>query len=373
MCPPEESRQTQRTLAYGPTAITLRSDDRAALDWLAEFLGPWFTPSTRSADWQVTLSSAAQRYDAIAARRPADAAPRACFALDQQLVALPAWPESGAIAIADPERSCFLVVEPFRVGLFGDVATRRWRFTLQWVCHEIAATRLRRTALDLHAAAVESDGAAILIVGPKGAGKTTLAFQLLRSGRCRWITNDRAFAGRSASGCDVRGMPTPVKILAPTLRRFPELRRGLRPLERPYLHQLGEILGADRDETDRPAEVEFALSPAQVAHQLHVQAIDAAPLGAIVFPEIRADVAGYALERLDPPVVGAKLWRNLYGTASARSEPTLFEEIEGGLRAPQRELADGLAGSVPGYRIVLGRAADDAPDLIARVLETVRR
>ncbi|MEO8605115.1 MAG: hypothetical protein ABI629_21285 [bacterium] len=54
-----DSPQTQRTLALGPIAIALRSDDADAADWLAEFLAPWFAPTARSADWQVTLSSAA--------------------------------------------------------------------------------------------------------------------------------------------------------------------------------------------------------------------------------------------------------------------------------------------------------------------------
>ncbi|MEO8605093.1 MAG: hypothetical protein ABI629_21175, partial [bacterium] len=311
-------------------------------------------------------------YAAIAARRPLDALSRVCFALDQQVVSLPAWREGGAVAIADLERSCFLAVEPFRVEICGDAATRRWRFTLQWVFHELAATRLRRTALDLHAAAVETRGAALLIVGPKGAGKTTLSFHLLRSGRCRWISNDRAFVGRSATGFDVRGMPTPVKILAPTLSRFPELRRGLRPLERLYLHVVAESIG-DLDDRGGAAQTEFALSPAQVAHQLRVEALDAAPLAAIVFPEIRSDVDRWVIERLDSEEVGAKLGTNLYGRPSGRSEPTLFEEMEGGLHLPQRELAEELSASVPGYRVALGASCYTDPDFTARLLDALRR
>src|SRR5262249_56013417 len=105
--------------------------------WVGEVLGRGVTAATGSADWQLTLASAGGLYDAIAARRPADAAPRPCFALDQQVIALPAWRENGASVLADAERSCFLVVEPSRVTLAGDVETLRWRFTLQWLCHEI--------------------------------------------------------------------------------------------------------------------------------------------------------------------------------------------------------------------------------------------
>jgi hypothetical protein len=359
-------------LEYDETVLALDSDDAPLVEWLAEFLGPWFAPTTRVASWRLTVSTSPARRRELAATRPPDASPRACFALDQQVVALPTWTEGDGFAVDDAERSCLFRVGPSRIDVFTDPTTRRSRFTVQWLCHEVAATRLRRTALDLHAAAVEAGGEAILIVGPKGAGKTTLSFHLLRSGICRWITNDRAFAYRDAARFRARGMPTPVKVLAPTLRSFPELRRGLRPIERPYLHALHEVVGG-RDLDDLAAPAEFALSPAQVAHQLGVAALDAAPLGAIVFPEIRADVAGHAVERLDPDDVAARLWTNQYGMPSARTEATLFEALDGGRTAPSRERARELAGSVPGYRVVLGPGAYDAPDFAERLLGKIGR
>jgi hypothetical protein len=369
---PPTGPRAERTLVFGATAIGLCSDDRAAADWLAEFLAPWFTPADREASWHVTLSTATDRYREIATRCPSDAVPRACFALDQEVVALPSWRESDAVAVADPERSCFLVVEPFRVAMIADAASERWRFTLQWIHHEIAATRLRRSALDLHAAAIEAGGDAILVVGPKGAGKTTLSFELLRSGPCRWISNDRAFAEPSATRFAIRGMPTPVKILAPTLRRFPELGRGLRALARPYLRMLDEVVGGAAGEPRARAD-ELALSPAQVAHQLRVETLGAAPLGAILFPDISSDVDGWTIERLDPEDVAARLWANLYGKRTEHRATTLFEEVDGGHSVPQRALADQVAAAAPGYRVALGRDAYDAPGFAARLLERIRR
>jgi len=362
--------EARRKLGFGPIVIELRSDDAAAAEWLAEFLGPWFGPAAGDADWHATLSTARAAFRALVERRPRDAALRPCFALDQQVISLPAWPERGGVAVADLERSCCLVVEPGRVALHGDPDTRRWRFTLQWVFHELSATRLRRTALDLHAAAVATGGRAIAIVGPKGAGKTTLSFHLLRSGRCRWIANDRAFAEPSARGIELRGMPTPVKILAPTLERFPELGRGLRPFDRPYLDALAEVLAEDSTSVIAPPR-ELALSPAQVAHQLHVDRLAAAPLAAIVFPEIRSDVDAFAIEPLDPKQVASRLWANLYGKPSGRSEPTVFEDLAGGLHPPRRRLADEAARSAPGYRVVLGRNARS--ELATRLLDLVER
>jgi hypothetical protein len=370
--PAADAARTSLVLEYGQTVLALDSDDAPLAAWLAEFLGPWFAPTTRDASWRLTLSSSPARRRELAATRPRDAASRACFALDQQVVALPSWTVGNGFAVDDAERSCLFLVGPSHIDVFADQTTRRCRFTVQWLCHELAATRLRRTALDLHAAAVAAGGEALLIVGPKGAGKTTLSFHLLRSGGCRWITNDRAFAYCDAARFAVRGMPTPVKVLAPTLRSFPELRRGLRPIERPYLHALHEVVGGhDHDDLTTPAE--FALSPAQVAHQLGVAALDAAPLGAIVFPEIRADVAGHAVARLDPHDVAARLRANQYGMPSSRTEATLFEELDGGRTTSPRERLDDLAGSVPGYRVVLGSRAYDAPGFAERLLGAIGR
>jgi hypothetical protein len=362
------------TLAYGSVTIALSSGEAAAAAWLVEVLRPCFAPGEGAAsplaDWHVRVSSSGDAYADWRARSRPEAAPRACFALDQEVLALPAWPTDEGVVVADVERSCFLRVGPGRVDLIGDPGTRRWRFTAMWVCHEIAATRLRRTQLDVHAASVEAAGRAILIVGPKGAGKTTLALHLLRSGPWRMMANDRAFVGRDGGTIVVRGMPTAVKVRPPTLAEFPELRRGLPPVERPYLHTLDELAAAKAGAAS-PEVVEFALSPAQLAHQLGVERCGAAPLGAIVFPDVRADMAGWRAERLTSDEVGRRLFANLYGGAFAGRGATVFEAVDGGRSAPSPALADALARAVPGYRLGLGRGVYAEPGFAGRLREVL--
>lgn len=363
---------SSRTLGFGPMSVALTSDDCAAANWLAEVLQPCFAPTTQIADWHVELSSRKEAHADLCGRRPLNATPRACFAHDTRVISLPAWSDGAtAVALADDERRCFLVVRPSRIDLFGDPASRRWRFTSMCVLQEIAATRLRRTALDVHAAAVEAAGRAILIVGPKGAGKTTLSLHLLRSGRCRSIANDRVFAGAAGSSFDVRGVPTAVKLHPPMIAEFPELRRGLPPhVERPYLYSLDELARASPAEEDAgPAEI--ALSPPQLMRQMNVEALGSAPLGAVVFPEIRSDVDAWAVERLEPRDVSGEIWANLYGCRSGARAPTVFEEVGGGSSVPSRSLADALSESVPGHRIVLGRHAYDEPAFAARLLDVL--
>lgn len=358
----------QETLAYGPIAIALTSSDAAALAWLMEVLQPCFAPTVQDADWHLRVSNSRDAYADFCARRPLDAVPRACFALDQEVLSLPAWSTGDDVSVEDAERSCFLRITPFRVDLVGDPSTRRWRFTSMWVCHEIAATRLRRTQLDLHAAAVEAAGQAVLIVGPKGAGKTTLSFHLLRSGRCRMMANDRAFVGPDATSFQVRGIPTTVKVRPPTLAEFPELRRGFPAVDRPYLHTLDELANVVTGDAV-PETTEFALSPAQLARQLRVEPVGSAPLGAIVFPHIRTDVVGWAADRLDPKEVASQLRANLYGGPVARRGETIFEHLDGGRSVPSRGLADELAQAIPGYRLTLSPRVYAEPRFGDRLLE----
>jgi hypothetical protein len=361
------SRETRRILAFGPVAIALCSADAAAAAWLLEVLQPSFAPTRRAPDWEVNISSAPAAYAGLRGLQPPDAATRLCFALDQEVVAFPAWSVHGRTTVADAERSCFLTVSPGRVELVGDPATQRWRFTSMWVFHEIVATRLRRTHLDLHAATVEHEGRSLVIVGPKGAGKTTLSFHLLRAGRCRIMANDRAFAGRAGTSFVVRGVPTAVKVRPPTLAEFPELHHGIPAVERPYLHLVYDLARMSAEGASAGG-VEFALSPAQLARQLRVDAVGHARLGAIAFPRIRPHPAGWAAERLDPAEVAAELLVNLYGGPVAHRGPTVFEDVDGGRSLPPADLAGDLARAVPGYRVNLGPGAYTEPGFSGRLL-----
>lgn len=346
--------------------VELVSGDRAVTGFTAEYFDPWFRPTRRVPEWTVSVGSSASSYASMLDQMPADPCPRPSFAHDQQVLSLPAWGSGGAINVYDAERSCFLRLRRGHVELIGHPETRRWRFTLLWTVQSIAATRWRRTHVDLHAAAVECAGRALAVAGPKNAGKTTLSFYLMRAGGWPSIANDRTFLGGDATPFIAAGMPTAVKIRPLTLARFPELQRGLPPVARPYLYSAAELAGTGGEEESADG-VDFALTPNQIALRLGAATRAQAPLGAIVFPEVCEDEAKWTIDAIEPAEATTRIRRNLYGAAAGERPPTVFEELGDGQHDAPPSLVDALATAIPCYRLRLGRAAYDDTALSTRL------
>ncbi len=350
--------------------VSLVSDDGAAAHWLEEYVTGWFIPGAARPDWNITLRVDAGAYAAVRARQPAEATLLPCFAFDTHVLSLPAWRDGHAWVVEDAERSCCLRFTPSNVELIADPDSNRWRFTSILVLLELAATRLRRTSLDLHAAAIAVRDRGLLIIGPKGAGKTTLALQLLRAGGCQWMANDRAFVRAADRGFALMGIPTVVKIRAAAIGDVAQLRAGLGGVARPYLLSLDELAAAVAD--DEPATAgEIALSPPQVLRRLTVQPRALARLAAIVVPHLDGRVDGHTIDALSTDETAAQLWANLYGNSTARAQPTVVEELDGGRCLPSAALVEELACSVRGYRLRLGHNAYDRRDLPDRLDELV--
>jgi len=345
---------TQQALDCGTVIIELVSNDAAVIDFAVEYFHPWFRPAPGGAEWRVRVTSSESAYAEMHQHMPSDASPQPCFAHDREVLSMPAWRSDDRIDVWDAERSCFLRLRPGQVDVIGDPRTLRWRFTLLWIVQEIVATRRRLAHVDVHAAATERAGRALLIAGPKGAGKTTLSLYLMRSCACRSIANDRSFVGGAIPM--VLGMPTAVKIRPPTLAQFPELRSQLPPVARPYLYTLAELATASPSAEPVDA-VDFALSPNQLAQRLGAGTEAAAPLGAIAFPQVCEADAAWAVERMTTAEVVAGIHGNLYGAATGDRPTTLFEQFDIGRCRPSEQTIAAIAARVPGHRVRLGRDA----------------
>jgi hypothetical protein len=352
-------------LRGGGVPIAFETADRAVLDYVVEYFDPWFEVlGTKQAEWQavwtVRLEADGAAYAALAGAAPPAPEFQPCFAHDQRVLSLPAWSCAGETVVRDADRACFLRLRRGRVEIVGLPESRRWRFTLLWVFQELAAMRLRREHLDLHAASVAADGRGIVIAGAKGAGKTTLSFYLMQGGGNAMIANDRTFVG-GPPNCVVRGMPTAVKILAPTLARHPQLCEGLPPVARPYLYSEAELLSA-LPSKEPVGSVDTILTPGQVAARLGANRWCDARLRVVLFPEICAEVATWSFERLATDDTTAALEGNLYGAIHATRPETLFEALGDGHSPMPDGLASRVAVDVPAFRLRLGpdAYADDS-------------
>ena len=303
----ESASAVGQTLSFGPdAAISLASADPGAVAWIREYFGPSLTAGDGPCAWEVGAGASPQAHAELLERRPADPEPRPWFAFDQSMFSLPSWEtEGGSLVGDDAERSCLLEMRPGETEVVAGPHGRRWRFTLVMLIHELVATQLRGDQLEIHASAVAADGRAVLMVGPKRAGKTTLSFHLLRCGLFRSLSNDRAFVGVESGTVAARGVPTSLRVGPAMAAEFPELGDGLPRIDRPHLHSAAELAHPPAD--SRPPETdELLLSQGQAAAQLGAERAASAPLGALVFPEVDTATRGWSVERLSPPEVAAR-------------------------------------------------------------------
>ncbi len=347
----------------GPAVVDVEVDDPDAARWLAEFFTPWFdlcAPGEGAVTVRLMCSAAAFA-DLQHRRATASTYPIACFALDSQVVELPGWTDGEHTVIADDMFACFYRVRQAHVEIVAQPGVRAKRIGLMRVVRELAAARIlgQATVLDLHAAAFAVDERAVLLVGPKRAGKTTLLVSVLASGLGSLLANDRVFVDTGRHLGRAFGMPTLVSLRAGTLQLYPNLRRGFP--ERPTLLHTAELESLDVIAPEGDGALrDFGLSSAQLARRLGVPIVRSAPVAAIVFPEITTTIDAWSLEPVVPADGAARLRECLYGVQSSLRLRTIFEEIGGcaaGRREDQTAIVDQLAARLPLYRCRLGRDA----------------
>jgi hypothetical protein len=336
-------------LAGGPT-IAVEPSSSDAAGWLREFFGPALAPAEGAPEWMLRINQS----DGVLARTrsqiPADADLSPCYSTDTQFVALRAHRTPSVTLVDDMRRKCALRISPPTLELVAAEGTCRWRIVPIFVLEELAAARLRHTRLELHAAGVEVGGSGIAVVGPKGAGKTSLSIRLLRSDPCRYVCNDRAFAGIADGEAMLWGLPTGVTLPLHLTSYAPELDGNW--VDRPYLYTLEEL--RNRPGSPRPAEVELWLGPHQLAERLGAERAGSTPLRVFLFPRFRPQATGWQLERIAAEDVGPKLLNNIYGDAVRPREASIFEALEGGVSDPPAGVAEALAGAVPAFGLEFG-------------------
>jgi hypothetical protein len=328
--------------SFGSASVDVETDTAETGDWLRGFLAPWMgVTGFGGGDVLVRFARSQAAFDDLERRSTSATSVIPCFALDSRLVALPGWDDGAGLVLADKDFGCFYQIQERCVDIVGRPGEPMAALGLMRVVREILAARrlARGRLLDLHAAAFEVDRRAVLVAGVKRSGKTTLLCYALASGAARLIANDRVFVevGRGDSP-EVSGIPAITTIRPETLRLFSRLRKDPGgPLPRRDIH----------------------LSPAHLAERLGSSCVPAAPLSAIVFPEIAGDLDTWTVDALSAADGVAQLEACFYGARQKDSPPTVLETIGGPLprRAEPAGMARDLAGRVRFFRCRLGPRA----------------
>jgi hypothetical protein len=368
---------TNRT-AYrcGAARVAVETEDRDTFRWLAEFVTPWFEPCpVLSSSCNVRFTASRIDFESIERQySTATTRPIPCFALDSEVVQLAGWSEAGTTVVADTELGSFYRVSATAVEVIARPEFPRARIGLMRVVREVlvASAKAADRLLDLHAAAFATSAGAVLLVGPKQAGKTTLLTHFLRCKRASLIANDRVLVDVGPASPIAFGVPTLVSVRVGTLELFPNLRRTAN--ERPALFHSDESPEPTiSDISDGGPSRHFGLSPAQLAQRCGSGTTDSAPVAAIVFPEMDMASAGWLLEPVAIEAGSNQLLDSRYGIRAIRQPRTIFADMVG-RREPRGDDAATqvarLSAAAPLFRCRLSPGAyrNAADDLLRAVL-----
>jgi rRNA-processing protein FCF1 len=365
---------TVYTFAGASVAVECRPPSVAK--WLDEFLTPAFERRAGAGEPRVRVEQ--DGYEALVASRPCALSDvEACFALDTEVVHHPAWRLDGTTVMHDEKFECFYLIDESDVRVVTHRKSTRPRVGSMRVIRELAtASALADTSrFQLHAAAVEVDGRAVLIAGSKGAGKTTLLAYLASSTGAAVVTNDRALLSRTARGYEVRGVPTIVSVRPNTAALLPHLFRDAVPAVPVPAHLTRAEWDAARARAGFfDVSTRLKLAPPQLARLLGVGLTARAPVAAVVFPEPAPRPAGPVVTPLSAVEGERRLSAARFGVSPGNSSPTVFEQMAGTRRPAGADTAllSELAAVVPCFRVGIYadtyRNAGGAVDLLSSVL-----
>ncbi len=164
-----------------------------------------------------------------------------------------------------------------RIDLFTHNGTARpHRYPIRLIREVMLRTYEDMGGVIFHAAGVDVGGAGVMICGPRGAGKTTVAAMLLRSTGAGLLSNDRLIA---YPGDRVVAVPLPVPTGRGTIEAFPELEHVVR-------RTTATDAELDRMPANFGSTVKHACTARQFAQAFRAGLVSASALRLVVAPRL---------------------------------------------------------------------------------------
>jgi hypothetical protein len=307
-----------RQLVYRGLAVRVDGVDDD-LAWLHEFLAPAFVARDGGdADWHVQLVSDATALARLQAHTAGARGLVSWLVLDRGPVRLPAWSDgAGGLLVRDDGAGAAYRIdaEQQRLDIVCAPHERTRRTALMKAVRELAmSSAWTPDSLVLHAAACADARGALLIAGPKRAGKSSLLLHLLRAPGMRLLSNDRVVVDCGTAPFAAHGMPTIVSLRHGTVEQLcATAADASAPFRYGYTRTLAEAEASPppTDSSPRPINV----SPAQLSRLLGVDMIGSAVPLALLLPRVDPQAAGIGLRRLDAETAAAHLADVSFGAA----------------------------------------------------------
>ena len=334
---------------FGGSRIVLDPMPAAHLQWLREFLTPAFAlHRVAGGDGGARGGGSAPRIslriDANRSREllaaGADGGEVDAFVLDSGVVRLPTWRHHKGPAVFDESTQVFYIVDGHHTIVLSAVDRPAVRIALMRVIRELASNHaVDRGALLLHAAAFAINGRAVIVAGPKRAGKTTLLLQALETGQATYLGNDRVVISPSTNGPTARGMPTIVSIRASSLPLLPALTERLTRHCYHFRSTLAEVHAVEQNA--KPAAVDpvsrQTLTPAQLCELTTSRAVAWAPASLLLFPQFDGARELPRLTEIGHDEATGLLNASLLGSNPMAANPTRTHPV-GTSRPPRHSL-----------------------------------
>jgi hypothetical protein len=250
--------------------------------------------------------------------------------------------DSSTVIVRDSSRTRVAVASRNRESLVRDAfAIIRGQAVFSWAA--------RRWTL-VHAAAVELESGAILIIGDSGAGKTSAQLALMSKLGAMFLSNDRVAVRAQPAGVEAVGLPYPLTASPGSLRGYPSLLR------------------ARRDGVPFDTRGKLCMGPSQIAKYLGVGTSAKAYVTAIIHPSINATADAIRVNYVRPCVAERRISRNM---AAFRQEMCAADWLDcldpGPHLGSDNALVAAALACRPSYQLDFGHRHH--PDEIASVLE----